>query len=51
MKIKNKICIVGLGYVGLPLSTLFSSKYEVIGYDIDKKESQIFRIILIKQRK
>ena len=37
MKIKNKICIVGLGYVGLPLSTLFSSKYEVIGYDIDKK--------------
>jgi UDP-N-acetyl-D-galactosamine dehydrogenase len=37
MKIKDKICIIGLGYVGLPLSTLFSSKYDVIGYDIDKK--------------
>ena len=37
MKIKNKILIIGLGYVGLTLSTLLSSKYEVIGYDIDKK--------------
>lgn len=30
-----KICIVGLGYVGLPLAVLFSEKYDVIGFDIN----------------
>lgn len=30
-----KICVVGLGYVGLPLAVLFASKYEVIGFDIN----------------
>jgi len=32
---KNKICIVGLGYVGLPLAHAFSKKYEVVGFDIN----------------
>jgi UDP-N-acetyl-D-galactosamine dehydrogenase len=32
-----KICVVGLGYVGLPLARLFSTKYETIGYDFNKK--------------
>lgn len=27
------ICVVGLGYVGLPLARLFSSRYPTIGYD------------------
>ena len=31
----NKICIVGLGYVGLPLAHAFSKKYEVVGLDIN----------------
>ena len=31
----KKICIVGLGYVGLPLAHAFSEKYEVIGLDIN----------------
>ena len=30
-----RIGIIGLGYVGLPLACLFSSKYPVIGYDIN----------------
>ena len=30
----DKICIIGLGYVGLPLAHAFSSKYKVIGLDI-----------------
>ena len=30
----KKICIVGLGYVGLPLAITFSEKYPVVGYDI-----------------
>jgi len=32
---KHKICIIGLGYVGLPLSHAFSEKYEVVGFDIN----------------
>jgi len=30
---RNKICVIGLGYVGLPLAHAFSEKYEVIGFD------------------
>ena len=33
---KNKITVIGLGYVGLPLATEFAKKYKVIGFDIDK---------------
>ena len=32
-----KICIIGTGYVGLPLAIAFSKYYEVISYDINKK--------------
>ena len=34
---KDKIAIIGLGYVGLPLARLFATKYSVIGFDISKK--------------
>lgn len=30
-----KICVIGLGYVGLPLARLFSTKYNTIGYDMN----------------
>lgn len=33
---KDKIAIVGLGYVGLPLAVAFAEQYQVIGFDIDK---------------
>ncbi|MDK2070756.1 Vi polysaccharide biosynthesis UDP-N-acetylglucosamine C-6 dehydrogenase TviB [Aliarcobacter butzleri] len=32
----SKICVIGLGYVGLPLAHAFSAKYEVVGFDISK---------------
>ncbi|MFH6769263.1 nucleotide sugar dehydrogenase [Gaetbulibacter aquiaggeris] len=32
-----KIAIIGLGYVGLPLARLFSTKYNVVGFDINQK--------------
>ena len=36
-KSNYKICIIGLGYVGLPLLTRFASKgFDVIGYDINE---------------
>ena len=31
-----KIAIIGLGYVGLPLAVAFGSKYQVVGYDVNK---------------
>ena len=34
---KNKIAIIGLGYVGLPLARLFATKYSVVGFDIIKE--------------
>lgn len=33
---KEKICVVGLGYVGLPLAVAFAKKYSVIGFDINQ---------------
>ena len=41
---KDKICVVGLGYVGLPLAVAFSKKFSVIGFDINKE-----RICTLKQ--
>ena len=37
MKNKIKIGVVGLGYVGLPLARLFSTKYPTVGYDLNTK--------------
>ncbi|XMO86164.1 nucleotide sugar dehydrogenase [Algibacter sp. AS12] len=34
---KEKIAIIGLGYVGLPLARLFATKYAVVGFDINQK--------------
>ena len=31
----TKICIVGLGYVGLPLAIALQKYYNVVGYDIN----------------
>jgi len=33
---KDKIAIIGLGYVGLPLAVAFADKYNVIGFDISE---------------
>lgn len=33
---KHHIAVIGLGYVGLPLARLFSTKYKTIGFDINQ---------------
>lgn len=33
---KIKIAVIGLGYVGLPLARLFSTKYETVGFDMNQ---------------
>lgn len=45
-KIENKeekISVIGLGYVGLPLAIEFAKKFEVIGFDINKKKLEKYR--------
>ncbi len=32
------VCIIGLGYVGLPLAEAFSKHLKVIGFDIDEEK-------------
>ena len=34
---ETKICVIGLGYVGLPLARLFSTKYKTVGFDMSQK--------------
>lgn len=42
----DKIAVIGLGYVGLPLARLFATKYNVVGFDINQK-----RVIELQQGK
>lgn len=36
MELKDvKIAVIGLGYVGLPLARLFSTKYKTVGFDMN----------------
>ena len=39
-----KVCVLGLGYVGLPVALGISKKIDTIGFDISKK-----RIIGLKK--
>lgn len=36
MEKEIRIAVIGLGYVGLPLARLFSTKYKTIGFDMNK---------------
>ncbi|WP_229112591.1 nucleotide sugar dehydrogenase [Bacteroides xylanisolvens] len=38
---KFKICVIGLGYVGLPLARLFSTKYETVGFDMNQRRVDV----------
>ena len=33
----TKICVIGLGYVGLPLARLFSTKFPTVGFDMSQR--------------
>jgi len=54
LKMKNKILVVGLGYVGLPLALNLAKHYQVYGYDnseirIDELKKKIDRNNEIKK--
>src|SRR5690554_6429174 len=40
---KEKISLVGLGYVGMPIAVAFAKKVNVIGFDINKAKIDLYK--------
>lgn len=43
IKKENHICVVGLGYVGLPVALEFARKFRVIGFDINQHRVELMQ--------
>lgn len=39
----EKISIIGLGYVGMPIAVAFAKKVDVIGFDVNKEKIQLYK--------
>ena len=46
----DRIAILGLGYVGLPLATEFAKKFKVLGYDSDPKRVNELNLLIDKTK-
>ena len=40
---EEKISLVGLGYVGMPIAVAFAKKAQVIGYDLNAKKIELYK--------
>lgn len=40
---KEKLALVGLGYVGMPIAVAFSKKVNVIGFDVNQKKVELYK--------
>lgn len=40
---EEKISLVGLGYVGMPIAVAFSKKVKVIGYDLNSEKIELYK--------
>ena len=40
---EEKIALVGLGYVGMPIAVAFAKKVEVIGFDLNEKKIALYK--------
>lgn len=40
---EEKISLVGLGYVGMPIAVAFAKKVKVIGYDLNEKKIELYK--------
>jgi UDP-N-acetyl-D-galactosamine dehydrogenase len=43
IKKEEKIAVVGLGYVGMPIAVAFAKKVNVIGFDLNKKKIDLYK--------
>ena len=44
IKKKEKISLIGLGYVGIPIAIAFAKKADVIGFDLNKEKIKLYRL-------
>lgn len=40
---EEKIALVGLGYVGMPIAVAFAEKVDVIGFDLNEKKIELYK--------
>lgn len=40
---KEKISLIGLGYVGMPIAVAFAKKVDVIGFDLNKQKIELYK--------
>ena len=40
---KEKLSLVGLGYVGMPIAVAFARKLDVVGFDLNKEKISLYR--------
>ena len=40
---EEKISLIGLGYVGMPIAVAFAKKVDVIGYDLNAKKIELYK--------
>ena len=40
---QEKIALVGLGYVGMPIAVAFAKKADVIGFDVNRAKIDLYR--------
>lgn len=43
VKKEEKISVVGLGYVGMPIAVAFAKKVDVIGFDLNQKKIELYK--------
>ena len=43
MSLVEKIAVIGMGYVGMPMAIEFAEKYDVIGFDINKEKIEKYQ--------
>jgi len=43
LKREEKIALIGLGYVGMPIAIAFAKKADVIGFDLNKKKIEVYK--------
>ena len=43
VKKEEKLSLVGLGYVGMPIAVAFSKKVNVVGFDLNKKKIELYK--------
>lgn len=40
---KEKVAVIGLGYVGMPIAVAFAKKIDVIGFDLNKNKIDLYK--------